>query len=229
MVKNVMTGTYTRNDEEVATFDFYTELSASNKVKFVNSVISILVDEDYNSIIRDLIFDYMIIDVFTTVDISDIENSANFLDDAEEFLAETNIVDIVKANMEIGLLEELNKAVDLGIEYRTGIHTNPLNEALTSLINTIDTKVNEVDLNSMMEMATKFTGMTDEFTPENIVNAYMNSDIYKKNVEEIANSKEAKSKIVNDVDKVISMVDKVDRDEKVDKKSKNPTKTTIKK
>ena len=57
-MKNVMTGTYTKG-EETFNFDFYTELSAANKLRFVNTVVGLLVDdENYDSIIRDLIFDY---------------------------------------------------------------------------------------------------------------------------------------------------------------------------
>ena len=92
--------------------------------------------------------------------------------------------------MEIGLLDELNRAVDLDIQYLTGIHPNPINEAITSLISTIEKKIGEVDLDSMMSMAQKFAGMTEDFTLDNIVNAYMNSDIHKSNLAEIKEAKE---------------------------------------
>lgn len=217
MIKEVKTGTYFKGEESF-NFDFYTKLSSAKKVEFINSVTSLVVgDGNYNSVIRDLVFDFYLVDIFTTVNTVDLKTSDYFLDDVEEFLEETNIVDVVKANMEIGLIEELNKAVDLNIEYLTGIHPSPLNDALTSLMNTLERKINEVDLNSMMEMASKFSGMTEDFTPENVVKAYMSTDVYKKNVDEIAKSKEAKAKIAEDIDKVVSMVDKVD---------KKPKKTT---
>lgn len=193
-MKNLMNGSYVYN-EEIINFDFYTSLTATDKINFVNSVTNIIVGENYNYIIKDLVFDYVIIKIFTKVDTSKIDESSNSIDMIEEFLEETNIVDIVKINVENGLIEELEKAVDLNIEYHTGIHTNPLNQSLTSLVNTIEKKVNEVDLNSAMEMAKVFSEMTDELTPENIVKAYTSSDIFKKNMIELKESKKKKSEM----------------------------------
>lgn len=219
MIKEVKTGTYFKG-EEFFNFDFYTNLKTSDKLKFVNFITDLLVDDSrYNFVIRNLIFDYSIIKFFTTINTVELEASDFFLDDVEKFLEETNIVDIVKANVEVGLIEELNKSVDLNIEYLTGIHPSPLNDALTSLMNTLERKINEVDLNSMMEMASKFSGMTEEFTPESIVNAYLNSDVHKENVVEIAKSKEEKAKIAEDIDKVVNMADKVENDNKKIRKS----------
>lgn len=197
-MKEMKMGTYVYNDE-IYNFNFYTSLSAYDKLIFVSSVVDTLIDDNhYNYITKDLIFDFTIVRVFTDVDTSFINikddegNSINPIIPIEQFLEETNIVDIVKANMEIGLLEELNKAVDLNIQYRTGIHPNPLNEALASLVNALEKKINEVDLDSMMSMVQKFAGMTSELTPESVVNAYINSDVHKNNLAEIA---EAKTKL----------------------------------
>lgn len=198
----MMTGSYVHNDE-IIKFDFCTNLKATDKINFINAVTDTIVSEHYNYIIKDLVFDYMIIKIFTKVDTSDIDKSLNSIDMIEEFLEETNIVDIVKVNVENGLIEELKKAVDLNIEYHTGIHTNYLNQSLTNLVNTIEKKVNEVDLNSAMEMAKVFSEMTDELTPENIVKAYTSSDIFKKNMIELEESKNKKSEIANNVDKVV--------------------------
>lgn len=196
-MNNIKTGAYTYNGES-CDFNFKTSLSAYDKLIFVKTVVSTIIDENsYDFIIKDLIFDFTIIKVFTNIDTSFINikdddgNNINPIIPIEQFLDETNIVDIVKANVEVGLLEELNKAVDLNIQYLTGIHPNPLNEALSSLVNTLEKKINEVDLDSMMGMAQKFAGMTGELTPESIMNAYMNSDIHKKNLDEIAEAKNA--------------------------------------
>ena len=188
-----MTGTYVRNGETY-NFNFGTDLSTVDKLKLVNSVTDVLVgDKNYNSVIRDLVFNFYVIDIFTDIDTSELKESSFFINDVEQFLDETNIAEIVKANVEDRLIDELNKAVNLNIEYRTGIHTNPLNEALTSLVNTLEKKINDVDLDGMMDMAKLFTGMAGEFTPESVVNAYMNSDTHKKNLEEIAESKDMKA------------------------------------
>ena len=190
MVKELKTGVYYKGEESFG-FDFYIDLTIADKLRFVKSVTSIVVDDkDYNSIIRDLVFDFYVVDIFTTIDTTDLMTSKTFLDDVEKFFEETNIVDVVKANVPSYLFDELNKAIDKSIEYKTGIHPNPLGDALTNLVDTLERKIDEVDLSSMMEMANVFSGITGELTPESIVNAYMKSDMHKNNLKEIKNSKE---------------------------------------
>lgn len=194
-MEEMKNGVFTYNEESY-NFDFKTSLSAYDKQRFVKTVVSnVVYDNNYDVVIKDLIFDFIIIEVFTNIDTSFI----NMNDDSgkvinpiiliEHFLDESNVVDIVKANMETGLLDELTRAVDLNIQYLTGIRPNPLNESLASLINTIENKVNTVDLDSMMDMAQNFAKMTDGFTIEDVVNAYMNSDIHKNNLVEIEEAK----------------------------------------
>ena len=205
-MKYTKTGAYVYKDESY-NFEFKTNLTASEKVTFVASVVNTVIGEGYNSIVKDIMFDHMIIQLFTDIGGLYTQNVEDKIDAIEEFLNETNVVDIVKANMEIGLFEELDKAVELDIQYRTGIHPNPLNEALASLLSTLEKKINEVDLGSMMGMASKLAGITDELTPESLVNAYMNSDTHKKNLEEIAVSKKEKSNVVN----MKEMAEKLDK------------------
>ena len=226
-MKNIMNGAYVRNDELVD-FNFATDLSAYKKMLFVNYVVNSIVDEDrYDFIIKDLVFDFGLIEIMTDVDTSFINvededgNAINPIIFIEQFLEETNIVDIVKANMEIGLLDELNNAVDKLIEYRTGIHPNVISDALSNLIKTIDNKVKEFDLDGMMDMAKLFTGMTEDFTTENIVNAYMESDIHKNNVIEIEESKKQRVEFAEDMDNAIKMTDGAD---KTKSKSKSKSK-----
>lgn len=195
MLKEMKNGAFTYNDKSY-NFDFKTSLSAYEKQTFVKTVVSNIVDDSgYDIVIKDLIFDFVIIETFTNIDTDFIHakdddgNDINPIIIIEHFLKETNVVDIVKANMEIGLLDELNRAVDLNIQYLTGINPNPLNEAIASLLSAIEKKVDEVDLDSMMNMAKKFNGMTEDFTLENIINAYMGSDIHKNNLAEIAEAK----------------------------------------
>lgn len=211
MERKMMTGTYIRG-EETLNFNFYTDLKIADKLRFVNSVVNLLVsDENYNYILRNLVFDFYLIDIMTSFDTTELRNSVNFLDSVEDFLEDTNIVDIVKANMEEGLLEELNHAIDLNIEYKTGIHPSPINEALASLVNTFEKKINEIDLSGMEELAQAFSGMNGDFNleniPENIVKAYMDSDIAKKNANEVAESKKRKKSSAKKLSKVVDITD----------------------
>ena len=197
-MKNIKTGAYIRNDDAF-NFNFGTDLSAYDKTVFVRTVVDTLISEDsYDSIIRDMIFDFAIVMLFTDIDTSFTKTTdeegeeISALISIEKFLEETSVVDIVKANMESGLLEELNKAVDKSIEYRTGIHSSPIADSLASLLSTLEKKINEIDLGNAMEMVQKFAGMTSELTPESIVNAYINSDLHQNNLKEITESKKDK-------------------------------------
>lgn len=197
-MKNMMMGTYFYNDEAY-NFNFATDLSAHDKTVFVRTVVDTLVDDTtYDSIIKDMLFDFAIVMLFTDIDTSftkmmdDDGEEISVLIPIEQFLEETNVIDIVKENMKVGLLEQLENAVDKSIEYRTGIHPSPIADSLASLINTIEKKINEIDLGNAMDMVQKFAGMTGELTPESIVNAYLGSDTHKKNLDEIAESKKNK-------------------------------------
>lgn len=204
-MKETKNGVYTHNDKSY-NFDFATNLTMSEKVVFVNSVVDTVVGDNYNSMVRDMMFDHMIVQLFTNVGNFYFKGADNEINAIEQFLEETYIVDIVKANMEDGLLDELNKAVDKAIEYRTGIHTNPLSEALASLVSTIEKKINEVDLTSMMDMAQKFASMTGKLTPESIMNAYMNSDLHQGNLAEIEEAKRQRAEFAKDMDEAIKAV-----------------------
>lgn len=194
-MKEARTGTYIYNGE-YRNFNFYTELSAYDKLVFVNSVVDTLVDDfNYNSIIKDLIFDFNIVMMFTDIDTSfinakdDYGDTINPIIPIEDFLLETNVVEIVRANVPSYIFDELNNAVNLSIQYRTGIHYNPVGEAIANLISTFEKKVAKVDLDSMMDVVQKFAGMTEDFTLDNAINAYMNSDMHKNNLAEIENAK----------------------------------------
>lgn len=211
-MKEMKNGVYAYNDETYS-FNFVTNLSASDKVIFVRTVVDTIVDNDsYDSVLRDIIFDYTIISMFTDVDTSlfKVKDNGNSIvtdiDLIEEFLLDTNIVEIVRANAFPTLFEQLEKAVDKSIEYKTGIHPSPISDALSSLLSTIEKKIEDVDLNSLMGMAQKFAGITGELTPESVINAYMNSDIHKSNVIEIEESKRNRTEIANNLDKAIKEV-----------------------
>lgn len=198
MLKEKKIGVFTYKDESYD-FDFKTSLSAYEKLIFVKTVVDTIVNyNSYDVIVRDLIFDFTIIEIFTNVDTSFINmkdeegNDINPIIPIEHFLEESNIIDIVKVNIEDGLIDELNNAIDLNIQYLTGICPNPLNNSLVDLISTIKAKVDNIDLEGMMDMAQKFSTMTEDFTIENLVKAYMNSDIHQKNLIEI---EEAKKKL----------------------------------
>lgn len=183
ITKNVKTGAYIYKNESIP-FNFYTELRAVDKIKFINAVCDTLIDTNYYSVIRDLVFDFQIVNVFTDVVVPELQDSPSPISIIEEFLDDTNIVEIVKANVDKKLIAELEKAVDENIEYRTGIHKNTLKDALTSLLHTVEQKINDVDTEGMMEMAMKLNSISDELTPERMLQAYSETDMFKNRIYE---------------------------------------------
>lgn len=192
----IKTGTYNRNGESIP-FEFSTSLSASNKLNFVNSVVKVVVDDDdYNYVIENMIFDFYIVNYFTNIDVSEITESPNNIDMIEDFLNETDIVNIIKMNAVHGIINELEKAVSLNIEYKTGIHINPISSSLSSLLDTIEQKVDGIDLEEMMGIAESIAGISDELTADKLLDAYAKTDIFKKNWEN-AESDEEVVNVVN--------------------------------
>lgn len=186
----IKTGTYNRNGESIP-FEFSTSLSASNKLNFVNSVVKVVVDDDdYNYVIENMIFDFYIVNYFTNIDVSEITESPNNIDMIEDFLNETDIVNIIKMNAVHGIINELEKAVSLNIEYKTGIHVNPISSSLSSLLDTIEQKVDGIDLEEMMSIAGSIAGISDELTADKLLDAYAKTDIFKKNWENAESDKE---------------------------------------
>lgn len=178
---NIKLGVYNLNGEDF-TFNFKTSLSAIEKVYFVNSVTESLIDDNYNYVLKDLIFDFYIVDVFCIdFDMSDIFKSGSLIENIENLLDETNIVDIIKANVDADVISELRDAVDLNIEYRTGIHRNPIAESLSDLFNTIERKIEGVDLDAITSFAQDMRGISGELTMEKMLEAYANTSMYKDN------------------------------------------------
>lgn len=180
MNNEVKTGVYTFDGEDTP-FAFYTSLNAYRKSQFVVSVCNTLIGDNYNYVINDLVFDYFIVAIFTDIDVSEVQKSDNGITAMEEFVEKFKpVVDIVKANSVDGVLDELHKAIDLNIEYRTGIHINPISSSLANLIDTLTSKFNGFDLDKMMEIAEPMSKIAGELTPEKMLDAYAKTNIFKE-------------------------------------------------
>lgn len=183
MNNEIKTGVYTLDGEDTP-FAFYTSLSAYRKAQFVNSVSDILVGDNYNYVIRDLAFDFCIVAIFTDIDTSDVQDADDGITAMEEFVDKFKpVVDIVKANSVDGVLDELHKAIDLNIEYRTGIHINPISSSLATLIDTVERKIDGIDLDGIMDLAQSMSGISDELTADKLLDAYAKTNIFKEHWE----------------------------------------------
>lgn len=198
----VKSATYTQikdGKENQFEFDFATNLKATSKMMFVNSVVDTIVDETnkrYNGIIKDLIFDFTIIDMFTNIDVSDIRDSADSVSAIENFLAETNIVEIVTANVSTQLMESLRIAVDENIQYKTGVNPNNVSSAISNLLEKFEKTIEGVDVSELVDFANKVGGISDNVTVDKIVDAYSRSEAFKKVADGMAERDEHIAEIV---------------------------------
>ena len=121
-MKNIKTGVAIdkRTNEELK-FNFQTDLTIKEKIRFVSNVVNTVVGDDYYSFLKDLIFDFEIIEIFTDIDTSDISEATDRIATMEEFVNNTNVVEIVKANSE-NVIAELYQAVEDDLEFKTGVH-----------------------------------------------------------------------------------------------------------
>lgn len=180
MNNEVKTGVYTIDDKD-APFAFYTSLNAYRKSQFVVSVSNILVGDNYNYVLRDLAFDFCIVAIFTDIDTNDVQESDDGITAMEEFVEKFKpVIDIVKANAVDGVIDELRKAIDLNIEYRTGIHINPISSSFANLLDTLNNKFSGFDLDKMMEIAEPMSKIAGELTPEKMLDAYAKTNIFKE-------------------------------------------------
>ena len=180
MKNEVKTGVYTIDGKD-NTFAFYTSLNAYRKSQFVVSVCNTLVGDNYNYVLDDLVFDYFIVAIFTDIDVSEVQKSDNGISAMEEFVDKFKpVIDTVKANAVDGVLDELRNAIDLNIEYRTGIHINPISSSLANLIDTLNNKFSGFDLDKMMEISEPMSKIAGELTPEKMLDAYAKTNIFKE-------------------------------------------------
>ena len=216
----VKTGSYTYNEKEY-NFNFYTDINVLNKSAFVTGVTDVLVTEKhYNAVIRNVVIEYQILNVFTDVFAEEDIRSALYVDEGsdfdlnklEDFMRDTQIADVVMANVREGLINELIEAVDKDIEYKTGIHRNPIGEAVAGLLGTLEQRVKDIDVDGLMGFAEAFKGMSgDDMTPEKLWDAYAESKAFKKVIESREKIDKADEK---QSDKIVKLADKVEKQPK---------------
>ena len=186
----VYEGTYYDNRlERTVDFEYMTELTAQQKINFVNNVLEVIFSNDYcYSIIKNEVIDIMLVDTFTNILKTDEEFDYK-LNAIDEFLDNTNVVDIIRENINPRLYEELVDAIDENISYKTGIDRNGISTALSSLLKTVEKKVSDFNIESLNDALKELGDITNGFSEEKIMELYTKTDAYKKNYEETLQSK----------------------------------------
>lgn len=195
------TAMYVRNGKNIE-FNYHTDLSVSKKIAFVNAVVDTVVGDDYYyPMLRDIMFDFQLVNFFTDVDtgIDFDDDSGELIDEIDAFLSDGNLVDILKVSIDIDVLMELSDSIDKAIEYKTGIHPSPIEDAIASLLDTVEKKFSGIDVDSMTGMAKVFGKLQGDITPEKMLEAYAKSDIFKKQHKEVAEKQSKRDATMNKV------------------------------
>ena len=179
MVATTDTAMYVDNGNTVE-FNCYLDIPMSRKLAFVDSVVDPVVGDDYYyPMLKDVMFDFRMVQFFTDIDTGVVDGD-DTLDQMVEFLESTNAADVVKVSVNFDVVHGLYDAVDKAIEYKTGIHPSPIADGIASILDTIEQKFAGIDMDAMTGMAKVFGKLQGDITPDKMLEAYANSDVFKK-------------------------------------------------
>lgn len=173
--------TYTNASNGVTTeFNYCHDIPMSSKIAFVDSVVNPVVGDDYYyPMIKDIMFEFRMIQFFTDID-TDVVDGDDVIDQIVEFLESNDAADVVKVSVNFDVIQELYEAVDKAIEYKTGIHPSPIVDGIASILKMAEEKLSGIDVDSANAMAKVFGNMQGNITPDKVLEAYANSDVFKK-------------------------------------------------
>lgn len=166
--------------EKEVDFEYIKELTMKQKIDFVNNVLETLFQNDYYySIIKDELINIMLINSFTNIFTMD-EDFSFTISNIDEFLSNTNAVDVLLEEIPSELIKELHDVIDKNIIYKTGINENSLSTVFSSLLKTIEEKVSVFDMEGLANTLKEFGDVTNNFSQEEIMNLYTKTADFKK-------------------------------------------------
>ncbi len=110
--------------------------------------------------------------------VGEILSAEDFIDEFEKFRDNTDLIDVIKSEMDNNELANILNCINKQIEYKTGIHDDTITTALSNLIKTIDRKIGNIDLD-VTNLNKILSIMPEEFTMDNLVKAYSNNILQK--------------------------------------------------
>lgn len=183
---------------EQTKFSYYVNPPMSTKLSFVTAVVNIVVGDDYYyPVIRDMAFDFCLVNYFSDIDPYIATGSGmaeETIDDVERFLEETDAPRVIRGGVEPDVIVALERCVDAEIEYKTGIHPSPIADSVSSLVRTIEGKLSDFDVENLNDMAKVLGRLTGDVTPEKMLDAYANSDVFKKMHEDAVKRQDERDK-----------------------------------
>lgn len=194
------TATYTYNGVQNE-YNYTKTISYSEQVAFVKMVSDTLVMSDgkyYIPLLKDVVFNLMLVTYFTDIEswkYSDEDGNID-MDKFAKFNEATGISEDLKSLIDSDILYNLLDSVDVCVAYRTGIGKDNISMAMTEMVNAITKKISDfgsnIDSAMLKEFIEKFN--KSDLTANKIVQEYFNSNLYKKNLREVADEKNKKIK-----------------------------------
>lgn len=187
---------YTYNNEEVE-YHYSPTMTYSEQVSFVKSVSNMVLFNDgtYIPLLKDIMFNFFLINDFTDIDISMFNNEfGDFdIDKFADFDNNTGLSNSIKTNIDTTLLYNLIDSVDSCIAYKTGISKDNIGMAVVELINTlkkkIDTFGNNIDSDTVLKFMQNFN--ESGLNANEIAKVYFNSNEFKHGIAEVVDEKNA--------------------------------------
>lgn len=191
--------TYTNVSNGATTeFNYCYDIPMSQKIAFVNSVVNPVVGDDYYyPMIKDIMFEFRMIQFFTDID-TDVVDGDDVIDQIVKFLESNDAADVVKMSVNFDVVQGLYDAVDKAIEYKTGIHPSPIADGIASILDTLEQKFAGIDMDAMTGMAKVFSKLQGDITPDKMLEAYANSDVFKKMHGDVVKKQDERDKKAED-------------------------------
>lgn len=189
---------YTYNGEDVE-FQYSSSATYLEQITFVNTVTSVVANEDYMPLLKDIIFNYTLVSMFTDIDVTMFETKGNVdIDTFADFDKQTGVSDFLKSVIDEDIIYSLNDSVDCNIAYKTGIHRDSVSTAIVDLIKVAERKLSAWDGNIDSKEVAKFIEKfnVSDLNAESVVKTYLNTDIHKNKVSDVV---EAKNKEIKEL------------------------------
>lgn len=184
------------NKDEVTEINVVVEnISIKRKLSFINFVVNNVVTENqYNLVLKNIIINIGLIKYFSDVDISDILSSEDFIDEFEEFEENTDLIAVLKTEINLTEFLDMIDCINKQIEYKTGIHENEITNAISSLLNKLEQKLDTIDLDNIVQIGNVLSSVSDELTMDKLVDAYSKIDNFVGNQAKVLDEK---NKVIN--------------------------------
>lgn len=184
------------NKDEVTEINVVVEnISIKRKLSFINFVVDNIVTENqYNLVLKNIIINIGLIKYFSDADINDILSSEDFIDEFEEFEENTDLIAVLKTKINLTELLDMLDCINKQIEYKTGIHENEITNAISSLLNKLEQKLDAIDFDNITQIGNILSSVSDELTMDKLVDAYSKTDNFVGNQAKILDEK---NKVIN--------------------------------